>query len=442
MQTLIAVTQWIADNIFAQPAFLIGAIVLIGLLVQRKSVNDVVSGTTKAIIGFLLITLGAGIITAALEVFQPLWSEVFGFGQPNLGEYAGFETFSRDFGSAVALAMTFGFLLNVVLARLSPFKYIYLTGHMMFWTTAIFAGIVVHTLGLEAGSVNTAGLVLFLSVIMGLYWTLQPAVVQPFMRRVTGGDDLALGHTSASVAILGAVAGKYLGNKEQDTEKIQLPKNVAFLRDTYVIIALVMGALYLIGALIVSTHTTQAAQDLIGRAGDQSFAVFALLEGLKFAAGIAVVLYGVRMFIGEIVPAFRGIATKIVPNAKPALDCPVVYNFAPNATIIGFLGAFLAALVWLLVLGQGVGYIFVPTMIVIFFHSATAGVFGNSTGGIRGAFLGGVITSTLVAWGQYLMVNTLLSSTIPDTALFAADSDMFILGPIVAALARVFGFMF
>src|SRR5918999_6423712 len=109
MQTLVAVAQWIADNIFAQPAFLIGAIVLIGLLVQRKSVNDVVSGTTKAIIGFLLITLGAGIITAALEVFQPLWSEVFGFGQPNLGEYAGFETFSSDFGSAVALAMTFGF---------------------------------------------------------------------------------------------------------------------------------------------------------------------------------------------------------------------------------------------------------------------------------------------------------------------------------------------
>jgi PTS system ascorbate-specific IIC component len=147
------------------------------------------------------------------------------------------------------------------------------------------------------------------------------------------------------------------------------------------------------------------------------------------------------MFIGEIVPAFRGFATKIVPDAKPALDCPVVYDFAPNATIIGFLGAFLAAMVWLVVLGAAVSYIFVPTMIVLFFHSATAGVFGNSTGGILGALLGGIITATLVAWGQYLMVSSLISSTIPDTALWAGDSDMFILGPLVAALAKLFSFL-
>jgi len=46
--------------------------------------------------------------------------------------------------------------------------------------------------------------------------------------------------------------------------------------------------------------------------------------------GITVLLVGVRMLIAEIVPAFRGIALKVVPDAVPALDCPVVFDFAPD----------------------------------------------------------------------------------------------------------------
>ncbi|MBA5760575.1 PTS ascorbate transporter subunit IIC, partial [Escherichia coli] len=69
------------------------------------------------------------------------------------------------------------------LARFTPFKYIYLTGHMMFWTTTIFAGITVQAVG---GDIPFWGLVLFLAVIMGLYWTLQPAIPQPFLRQITG----------------------------------------------------------------------------------------------------------------------------------------------------------------------------------------------------------------------------------------------------------------
>lgn len=436
-----AVAQWLANNIFGQPAILIGLIVLLGLVVQRKDTSQVMSGTFKAILGFLIINIGAGAIVNALLVFQPMWAEVFGLQQKALSGFMGFDVFSGHYGGAIALIMSLGFLVNVLLARFTPFKYIYLTGHMMFWTTAIFAGVILHTLGLTDNA-STGGLILFLSILMGLYWTLQPALTQPFMRMIIGSDSFALGHTSASAALLGAIAGKYLGNKERDSENLALPKSLDFLKDSNVIIALLMGTLYVIGAAIVMTHDTPAARDLIGGAGQNNFIIFSLIEAFKFAAGIAVVLFGVRMLIGEIVPAFRGIATKIVPNARPALDCPVVYPYAPTAAILGFLGAFVAALIWLVVLGNTVGYIFVPTMIVIFFHSATAGVFGNATGGARGAFIGGVITSTLVAWGQWVMVTYLISSTIPDTAMWAADSDMFVLGPLVMLLAKVFSFLF
>lgn len=425
---------WIATNIFGTPALLLGFIVLIGLLLQKKNVSQVISGTFKATIGFLIIGGGAQIIINALNLFEPMWNEVFGIAEKEFSGFMGQELFNNRFGSAVTLAMALGFLLNVLLARFTRFKFIYLTGHMMFWTTTIFAGIIVQSAGAD---VPFWKLVLFLTLFMGLYWTLQPALTQPLMRRITGNDQIALGHTSASVALLGAGLGKLFGNRENDSEKIKLPSGLEFLRDSNVITALSMGVLFLVGALIVSTKGTPGAQKLMEEAGEQNFLIYSIVQSLTFAGGIAIVLMGVRMFIGELVPAFKGIATKIVPGAKPALDVPVVYPYAPNAVTLGFIGTLAGSLLWLLVLGQTIGYVFVPTMIVLFFHGAAAGVFGNATGGVRGALLGGFATATVVAFGQFAMVRTLLPDTIPDTAMWAADSDMFILGPIVKMLAEL-----
>ncbi|MBA4601456.1 PTS ascorbate transporter subunit IIC [Thermoactinomyces mirandus] len=428
------IITWIATNIFGVPAILLGSIVLLGLLLQKKTTSQVISGTFKAMIGFLIINAGSTIIVGALDIFEPMWKEVFGLKGTTLGKFMGQEAFNNQYGSAVTLAMFLGFIINVLLARFTRFKYIYLTGHMMFWTTLIFAGIIVNTVG----NVSFLQLVIFLSIFMGLYWTFQPAIVQPFMRKVTGNDKIALGHTSAIVALLSAWLGKFIGNKNNDSEKIKLPKGLEFLRDSNVITAITMAILFLIGAIILTMKGTPGADELIANAGNQNFIVNSVVQAFTFAAGIAVVLFGVKMFIGEIVPAFNGIATKLVPGARPALDCPIVFTFAPNAVILGFLGAFAGALLWLVVIGKTVGYVFVPTMIVLFFHGATAGVFGNATGGVRGALFGGFLTATVVAWGQYFMVETLITSTIPDTAMWAADSDMFTLGPIIRFLSQLF----
>jgi PTS system ascorbate-specific IIC component len=433
--SIIKPLSWIATNIFGEAFILVGIIVLLGLVLQKKSISAIASGTIKAMIGFLIISAGAGIVVGALVIFQPMWQEVFNLPPQNLGSFIGQAGFTDKYGSVVTFSMAMGFLINILLAKFTKFKYIYLTGHMMFWTTMIFAGIMVNT----APDIASWKLILVLSVSMGIYWTLQPALVQPFLRKIMNSDNIALGHTSASVAILGAIFGKFLGNKEKDSEHIKLPEKLEFLRDSNIVTACTMGLLFLIGALILSTKNTEGAKALITQAGSTNFYVYSIKQSFMFAGGIAVVLMGVRMFIGEIVPAFNGIAEKMVQGARPALDCPVVFPYAPNAVILGFLGAFLGALFWLVVLGKTAGYVFVPTMIVLFFHAGTAGVFGNSTGGIRGAVIAGFITATIVAIGQYLMVTFLITNTIPDTAMWAADSDMFILGIFFKFIAQVIG---
>lgn len=434
MDVILNIVTWIANNIFGTPAMLLGLIVAVGLLLQNKDISDVISGTIKAIIGFLIINAGSGVIVGALNVFEPMWKEVFGLQSTVLSNFIGQEAFSAQFGSAVTLIMTLGFLINVIIARFTKFKYIYLTGHMMFWTTMVFTGVTVQASG---GAIAFWPLVAFLSVIMGLYWTLQPAITQPFMRKVTGNNNIAFGHTAASGAILASVLGKWFGNKKNDANSIVLPKKLEFLRDSNIVTSLTMGTLFVIGATVLMIKKTPEAITLMESTGGQNFIIYAIVQSLTFAAGIAVVMQGVRMFIGEMVPAFNGIATKVVPGAVPALDCPVVYPYSANAVVLGFLGGFAASILWLLVLGNTVGYVFIPTMIAIFFHSAAAGVFGNSTGGIRGAIIGGFVTTTIIAWGQYFMVTFLAGTTIPDTVMWAADTDMFLLGPIIYFIAKL-----
>jgi len=139
--------------------------------------------------------------------------------------------------------------------------------------------------------------------------------------------------------------------------------------------------------------------------------------------GITVLLVGVRMVIAEIVPAFRGIAMKIVPEAKPALDCPIIFDHAPTAVLIGFLSAFVAFIILMIIFGLLKWAVIVPPMIMLFFPGAVGGVFGNSTGGVKGAILGGAILGILLAFGQAL-ITPMLSNTAPVLAQLA-DPDWY-----------------
>lgn len=100
---------------------------------------------------------------------------------------------------------------------------------------------------------------------------------------------------------------------------------------------------------------------------------------------------------------------------------------------------FAGIIFWMLALGFSIGFVVVPTMIVLFFHGATAGIFGNSTGGIKGALLGGFIISTIVALGQLVFIKFLVPATIPDTIMWAGETDEFLLFWIFALIAKVLG---
>jgi PTS system ascorbate-specific IIC component len=109
----------------------------------------------------------------------------------------------------------------------------------------------------------------------------------------------------------------------------------------------------------------------------------------------------VRTVLGELVPAFQGIAEKVVPGARPALDIPIVFPFGANAVLIGFLSSFAGGLIALGVLAIWLNPVFglaliLPGMVPHFFTGGGAGVYGNATGGRIGAVIGGFVNGVII----------------------------------------------
>ena len=211
---------------------------------------------------------------------------------------------------------------------------------------------------------------------------------------------------------------------------------MTFLRDTSVSIALVMGVLYLIVAL--ASGASFVEKEL---SGGQNFLIFALLQAITFAGGVYVILAGVRLILAEIVPAFTGIATRLVPDAKPALDCPVVFPYAPNAVLIGFLSSFVGGIVGMVVLIAFTGSIpalpiILPGVVPHFFCGATAGVFGNATGGRKGAVAGAFSHGLLITFLPVLLMPVLGNLGFANTTF--SDADFCGVGIVLGNILKLF----
>lgn len=298
--------------------------------------------------------------------------------------------------------MAIGFLVNVVIARFSPLKYIFLTGHMMWILSVAVAG------SLYVAGFNDTMIILVGSLLQGLLMVVLPAIAQPTVKKVTGSDQFAMAHLTTLGTIPAAYIGGLLGDKSKNAEEIKLPESLEFFKDTSMSVSIVMGVFYLIVVILAGPKAVATY------AGTQNYIVYGILKALGFTSGILILLQGVRMFLGELVPAFKGISDKLVPGAIPALDVPALFAFAPNSLMIGFVTAVLGMLVGMF--ASSLLFHAVPLVSIIgaFFTGGVAGIFGNARGGTRGAIISGFI------YGFLLILGSGFLSTIFDYAAYGA----------------------
>jgi len=413
-------------DIFRQPSIIVALISLVGLSVQRKNFSDVLKGTVRTLVGFLVLAAGAGVVVGALNPFGEMFQQAFNVQGvvPNNEAIVG--QVLLDYGSAAALIFFFGMIINVALAATTRFKYIYLSGHVAFYIAAMIAVI------LGVAGFDTWAVVLWGSLAQGLYMTMSPALVQPFMRKVTGSDDVAIGHTgSAGIALSGLIATITRSKKSpsKSTEDLVFPKGLGFLRDTTVIVALSMGVIYVIVAIFAGPSYVESELS-----DGQGYILYALMQAATFSAGVFVILAGVRVVLAEIVPAFRGISERLVKNAKPALDVPIVFTFAPNAVLIGFLASFVGGIVGMLVMIFAGTAIIVPGVVAHFMTGAASGVIGNAAGGRRGAVLGAFANGIAITFLPLLLLPVLGAVGFSNSTF--SDADYGIVGLFLGGLSN------
>ena len=406
------------QQVLSTPAIFVGLIALLGLLLQKKDAQTCFKGTIKTILGFIVLNAGASVVQDAIIPFGELFQIAFGVEGvvPNNEAITsmGLTGYAVQTASIFALGMCF----NLVLARFSRLKYIFLTGHHALYMSCLVA-ILMSIAGLEGPKLIFTG-----ALLMGLVMAIFPALMQPTMRKVVGDDSLALGHFGSGCYWLSAQIGKLFGRNENTTttEDIRFPQGLSFLRENTISIALAMFLCYIIVSGVAVFASPEAAAEIFA---GENWVLYSIIKSVTFSAGIYIVLSGVRMLINEVVPAFKGISEKLVPNAKPALDCPTVFPFAPNAVLIGFFCSFVGGIVALAVLaflGQaGIAVAMIlPGAVLHFFCGATAGVCGNATGGLKGcvagAFVHGVV-ATFLAAGLYPILGAMgfANTTFSDT---------------------------
>ncbi|HDG1679107.1 PTS ascorbate transporter subunit IIC [Kluyvera ascorbata] len=417
--------QFIIHDVLGTPAILVGLFSLIGLLLQKKAFSDVISGTLKTIMGFVILTSGAAIIATTLTTFSQLFEHSFHIQGvvPNTDAMAALA--QKNYGTATAMIMVLGMLFNIVLARITPLKYIFLTGHHTLYMSAMLAVI------LSVGGLSPFWVVLVGAVILGIMMVVSPAILQPFTRKITGTDDLALGHFGSTGYLLSAWVGKVVGKGSPSIEELKVPKSLNFLRDSSVAISLTMMILFVILVLVAGKTFVETSVS-----GGQNFIIFAIIQSLTFAAGVWIILAGVRMIIAEIVPAFKGIADKLVKDAKPALDCPTVFPFAPNAVIVGFLSSFAAGLVSMFLCPLFGLSVIVPGLVPHFFCGATAGVYGNICGGRRGAIIGAFAQGLLISFLPAILLPLMGDLGFASTTF--GDADFGVVGIILGHVVALF----
>ena len=426
-----SVINFIITNILTQASITISLIAMLGLILQKKSFGQVISGTLKTLLGFQVLSAGSSIIVASLTYFGKIFTAGFHMQGiiPSIEAINGQAMNDLGLGSDIALTFLAIFIVNILIARFTKWKYIFLTGQAILWMATMTT-----VFGYFSG-LRGAFLIILGGIVGGIFAVAMPAIAQPIIRKVTGSNDIALGHF-CTIGYLFEAGVAYLtgerGENKKSIEDIQLPAAFEFLQDTYLSVMVVMVPLYIVTAAFAGPG--------VGDHGAQNYLMFAFLQSIQFVVGVYVLLAGVRLLLGEIVPAFRGIAMKLVPDAIPALDCPVFFPYSPNAVILGFVTTTIGTIIAMFVLPMFGLAMILPGMLTNFFAGGTAGIFGNAVGGRRGAIIGGIAHGFFITLLPALLVGIFahlgfVNATATDVdTVTAALLYAWIISPIMKAL--------
>lgn len=416
MEILMTIWTYFATNVLQKPAFMIGLIVMIGYILLGKTWYDVLAGVIKAIVGYLILTVGSsGLVSNFRPVLVGL-KDRFNMDamviDPYFGQNAvtdGVEkVFGKGFGNAMILLLI-AFLVNIFLVRFSKYtklRALFTTGHVQVQQSATAYWLILFACPFLADS--DIKLVIVMAIILGCYWAVGSNLTIKPCQELTDGAGFCLAHQqSFGVALNTWLADKLFNKKGKKTKKIddiELPGFMSIFNENMVCTSILM--LIFFGAILCILGRDYLTEQ--GFLKEGASMVFYVIETcLYFSVYLAILQLGVRTFVTELTASFQGIADKLLPGSVPGVDCAVIYGFgSANAVPLGFLAGFVGqilAIAALIVFKSPVLVIcgFVP----VFFDNSTIAVFANEKGGIKAALILPFLSGICQVFGSALIAG-------------------------------------
>ncbi|WP_047998580.1 PTS ascorbate transporter subunit IIC [Lactiplantibacillus herbarum] len=397
-------------EIIKKPAIIIALVTLVGLIAMKNKPSKVITGTIISFVGFSMIKLGSSILATVLTAFSKLFDSAFKLQGVVPSNEAMMAMTMKDFGSVASLILIVGLVTNILVARFTRFKAVYLSLHLALFTSFAIAAV------FKMMGFSTVIAIIVGGIGLGLYMAISPSLLGHYTKDVVNSEDYTIAHSGTLAYLLGSVTAKKFGNKSHDAEEVQVSDKVMFLKDPIVATTLTMFILFAVAALFTDATTLNKVT-----LNENAF-IFSLEQAATFAAGLYIVKAGIKMFVDEIVPAFKGFAKIFAPGAIPGVDVLVLFDKSPNTALIGFLTSFAVGVVMIVVLPLLGMPVIVPGLMACFITGGASAILGNAEGGIRGAIIASAIDGLLLALMPVISIALFAKLGVHGTTF--ADPDM------------------
>ncbi len=410
MEFINVVIEGFVNNILTKPEFFVGILVFIGYLLLSRPIYQAFSGFIKATVGYMILGVGAG---GLVVTFRPILAGLngrFGLNAAVIDPYFGLNavnTALENIGLSTSwtmIAMLIGFVLNIILVlgrKFTKCRTLFITGHIMVQQATTATWIIFMAFPQYRNLTGAA----MVGIFVGVYWAVATNLNVRATQRVTENSGFVIGHQQMfAIWATDKIAPK-VGDSKKKLDDLELPEWLSIFHDNVVATGTLM--LIFFGIIMVILGPDYMRELDPSFKATLAFPTYVVSKSLKFAVYLAILMTGVRMFVGELTESFQGISNKILPGVLPAVDCAAIYGFgSPNSVLFGFIfGAFgqFLAILGLIVFKSPI--LIITGFVPVFFDNATIAVFAEKRGGAKAAAIIPFISGILQVLGGALAVS-------------------------------------
>jgi PTS system ascorbate-specific IIC component len=192
-------------SFFASAGLVVALFALVGSLILKRGVTKTIISTFMSALGFFILSIGAGAMGSALTHFQKEFSVILGYGNDtgNQGNAivadsntfaVGIMFFSSRISAVASIMLLLAIVFNLLLAKFSNFKNIYLSTHILMYFSIGFTS-VFQLCGCDLG-LDKMGLVVALlgAMLLATYSTMAPSISTKISFEVMGEKNINLCH--------------------------------------------------------------------------------------------------------------------------------------------------------------------------------------------------------------------------------------------------------